>query len=217
MYNFTLKKQCTPFLLLICSLFIPQVMPQVFAQTQTSTHATRANAVPAKVKNENFPKKIQVEGVTLSLNGLGTRYKAIFKVYELGLYTTSKASTWQEVINASGPKKLEFVALRELSTTDLGQLFYKGIKENNSPALYLKHATSALRMSEIASGRSKIMPGETFSIEFVPGKGLTFYVMDKPQGTAIGDAEFFAMVLGIWLGPVPADYMLKDALLGVAK
>jgi hypothetical protein len=39
--------------------------------------------------------------------------------------------------------------------------------------------------------------------------------MDKPQGAAIGDAEFFAMILRIWLGPIPADYKLKDALLSV--
>jgi hypothetical protein len=51
----------------------------------------------------------------------------------------------------------------------------------------------------------------------VPGKGTTFYIAEKPQGAAIGDAEFFAMILRIWLGPVPVDFMLKDALLGIGK
>jgi Chalcone isomerase-like len=213
MYHTAMRKQFIPSSLLICSL----LTAQVFAQAQTSASTARTVTLPAKAKNENFPKQIQVEGVKLNLNGLGTRFKAIFKVYDLGLYTTTKASTLQEVINAPGPKKLEFVALREISTTDIGQLFYRGIKENNSAALYLKHSTSALRMSEIASSHSKIMPGESFSMEFVPGKGLTFYIMGKAQGAAIGDAEFFAMVLGIWLGPVPADYLLKEALLGVVK
>lgn len=190
-------------------------MPQVFAQS--GAQAVRNASATPKVKAENFPKQTQVEGVKLTLNGLGTRYKAIFKVYDMGLYTSSKASTLQEVLNTAGPKKLEFVAQRELSTTDMGQLFYRGIKENSTPAQYLKHATSALRISEVASGRSKLMPGDRFSMEFVEGKGLTFSIMDKPQGAPIGDAEFFAMVLGIWLGPVPADFMLKDALLGIAK
>jgi Chalcone isomerase-like len=217
MYNFAAKKHHIQIFKVICSLLTLHLTSHVFAQTQASTPTPRASAAPAKTKSENFPKQIQVEGVKLTLNGQGTRFKAIFKVYEMGLYTTNKTSTWQDVINAPGPKKLEFVALRELSTTDIGQLFYRGIKENNSAALYLKHATSALRLSEIASGRSKIMPGESFSMEYVPGKGLTFFIMDKQQGTAVGDAEFFAMVLGIWLGPVPADYMLKDALLGIAK
>ncbi len=205
----SIKKQIICFCLILCSSVIQQVL------AQSSTNSARSAPAVAKSKAENFPKQIQVEGVKLSLNGLGTRYKAIFKVYDMGLYTTAKASTLQEVLNTPGPKKLEFVALRELSTTDLGQLFYRGIKENSTPAQYLKHSTSAIRISEVASGRSKIMPGESFSMEFVHGKGLTFSIMDKPQGAPIGDAEFFAMVLSIWLGPVPADYKLKDALLSV--
>lgn len=200
----------------LAALLCFSTLPQAFAQTAVNAATTARSSVPAAgAKVERFPKQTQVEGVKLTLNGLGTRYKAIFKVYDMGLYTTTKASTLQEVLNAPGPKKLEFVALRELSTTDLGQLFYRGIKENSSPAQYLKHAVSALRISEVASSRSKIMPGESFSMEFVQGKGLTFSILDKPQGAPIGDAEFFAMVLSIWLGPVPADYKLKDALLSV--
>lgn len=211
MQSLSVIKQFVCIFLFLCSLF----NPQVFAQS--GAHTVRGAPMSTKVKAENFPKQIQVEGVKLNLNGVGTRYKAIFKVYDMGLYTSEKATTLQEVLSTLGPKKIEFVALRELSTTDLGQLFYRGIKENSTPAQYLKHATSALRISEVASGRSKLMPGDRFSMEFVEGKGLTFSIMDKPQGAPIGDAEFFAMVLGIWLGPVPADFMLKDALLGIAK
>jgi Chalcone isomerase-like len=205
------KKQFIFICLLICS----SVIPQVFAQTSTNT--VRSTTASAKSKVENFPKQIQVEGVKLSLNGLGTRYKAIFKVYDMGLYTTSKVTTLQDVIAAPGPKRLHFVALRELPGTDLGILFLRGMRENSSPELNTKYAASANRLVEIFSGKSKLIPDESFSIEFVPGKGTTFYIMDKPQGAAIGDAEFFAMILRIWLGPVPADYKLKDALLGAAS
>ncbi|MEQ1536437.1 MAG: chalcone isomerase family protein [Burkholderiaceae bacterium] len=207
----TVKKQFIFICLLICS----SVIPQVFAQS--STNAVRNTTAPTKTKAENFPKQIQVEGVKLSLNGLGTRYKAIFKVYDMGLYTTSKVTTLQDVIAAPGPKRLHFVALRELPGTDLGILFLRGMRENSSPELNTKYAASANRLVEIFSGKSKLIPDESFSIEFVPGKGTTFYIMDKPQGAAIGDAEFFAMILRIWLGPVPADYKLKDALLGAAS
>jgi hypothetical protein len=185
----------------------------VAAATPQASQSSNSTAATA----ERFPKQIQVEGVSLSLNGMGTRYKAIFKVYDMGLYTTKKVATLDDVVSAPGPKKLQFTALREISTTEIGQLFYRGIKENNSAELNLKHAASALKMSEIASGRAKILPGENFSIEFVPGKGLSFYVMDKQQGNSFGDGEFFAMVLGIWLGNVPADYRLKEALLGGQK
>jgi Chalcone isomerase-like len=205
------KKRFIGISLLLCSA----VMSQAFAQSAATT--PRTQVVQTTEQAERFPKQIQLEGVKLALNGLGTRYKAIFKVYDMGLYTSAKAGTMQEAINASGPKKLQFVAHREISTSELGRLFYQGIKDNNSPELNLKHIASAARLSDIASVRSKILPGENFSMEFVPGKGLTFFVMDKPQGPAIGDAEFFAMVMKIWLGNVPADYLLKDALLGIPK
>jgi Chalcone isomerase-like len=205
------KQQVISVCLFICS----SIIPQVFAQSSTNTVQITPGSV--KVKTENFPKQIQVEGTKLALNGLGTRYKAIFKVYDMGLYTTAKSTTLQEAINAAGPKKLQFVAHREISTSELGRLFYQGIKDNNSTEMNLKHMVSATRLSDIASVRSKILPGESFSIEYIPGKGMIFSVMDKPQGPAIGDAEFFSMVLKIWLGNTPADFMLKDALLGIQK
>ena len=208
------KKRFIGIGLLLCTA----VTSQAFAQSASTTPSTaRTQAVQATEKAERFPKQIQLEGVKLALNGLGTRYKAIFKVYDMGLYTSAKAGTMQEAINAPGPKKLQFVAHREISTSEIGRLFYQGIKDNNSAELNLKHMASAARLSDIASVRSKILPGESFSMEFVPGKGLTFFVMDKPQGPAIGDAEFFSMVMKIWLGNVPADYLLKDALLGIPK
>ena len=211
MRSLSIKKQ----FIYTCLLIISTTIPQVFAQS--GANPVRVTPMPVKVKTENFPKQIQLEGAKLALNGLGTRYKAIFKVYDMGLYTSTKVGTMQEAINAPGPKKLQLMAHREISTNELGRLFYQGLRDNNSAELNLKHTVSSARLSELASVRSKILPGETFSIEYVPGKGMTWFVMDKAQGPAFGDAEFFAMVLRIWLGPVPADFMLKDALLAIPR
>jgi hypothetical protein len=50
-------------------------------------------------------------------------------------------------------------------------------------------------------------------MEYLPGKGTTFYIEGQPQGAPLGDAEYFGMVLRIWLGSVPVDHQLKEALL----
>lgn len=219
MFNSVKKTSSIQFPAICCALVCMLSLSNAWSQTNaTTSRASNAQASSEKAeKAENFPKQIQLEGTKLTLNGFGTRYKAFFKVYDMGLYTSAKASTMQEAINAPGPKKMQFVALRDISTNELGRLFYQGIKDNNSPDLHIKHMTSATRLSEIASVRSKIFAGESFSMEFIPGKGTTFAVMDKPQGAAVGDAEFFAMVMKIWLGNIPADYTLKDALLGLPK
>jgi hypothetical protein len=36
----------------------------------------------------------------------------------------------------------------------------------------------------------------------------------KVQGEPFKEPEFFKAMMSIWLGPVPADHTLKDALLG---
>jgi hypothetical protein len=161
-----------------------------------------------------FPPTQQVQGTTLSINGSGTRYKVIFKLYDMALYTPRKVKTAEDLLALPGPKRLNFVALRDLPGTDLGLVFIKGLSSNATPDLVQKHTASSTRLIEIFSGRSKLVAGDTFAMEYVPGKGTTFYIQDQPQGAAIGDAEFFNMVLKIWVGPVPADFKLKDALLG---
>ena len=161
-----------------------------------------------------FAPTQQVQGTTLSINGAGTRYKVVFKLYDMALYTSRKVLTSEELLALSGPKRLNFVALRELPGTDLGLAFIKGLSSNATPELVQKHTASSTRLIDIFSGRSRLVAGDTFAMEYVPGKGTTFYIQDQAQGAPVGDAEFFNMVLKIWVGPVPADFKLKDALLG---
>lgn len=69
----------------------------------------------------------------MELNGAGVRYKAVFKVYAAGLYLTKKAATAEEVMVATGPKRLSITMLREIDSAELGKLFTRGV-EDNSPA-----------------------------------------------------------------------------------
>ncbi len=51
-------------------------------------------------------------------------------------------------------------------------------------------------------------------IDWVPGTGTVITVKGVPQGEPFKEPEFFNALLRIWLGPNPADWKLKDALLG---
>lgn len=176
--------------------------------------AGSALAAPTTTK---FEPQLEVQGTKLQLNGAGTRYKAIFKVYDMGLYTTKKVGTAAELLALPGAKRLQFTALRELPGTDLGRLFLKGMSDNSPKEAVQRHALASARLIEVFSGRSKMMPGESFAMEYVPGKGTTFYILGKAQGDPVGDDEFFQMVLKIWVGESPADTQLRDALLGRDK
>lgn len=162
-----------------------------------------------------FESTAQLLGTTLQLNGSGTRYRVMFRVYDLALYLPRKAGTAEAVVDMTGPKRLAFVALRDLPGTDLGLAFIKGLQANNSGDAVQRHATASTRLIEIFSGKAKLSNGDSFAMDYLPGKGTQFYILGQPQGAPVGDAEFFGMVLRIWLGPQAVDNALRDALLGV--
>ena len=151
---------------------------------------------------------------TVQLNGAGVRYKAVFKVYTAGLYLEKKASTPQEVASQRGPKRLSITMLREIDSTELGKLFSRGMEDNMDRAAFSRIVPGVLRMSQIFSEHKKLQPGDQFMIDWIPGTGTVITVKGKPQGEPFKEPEFFNALLGIWLGNLPADFKLKDALLG---
>jgi hypothetical protein len=161
-----------------------------------------------------FDGTASVQGATLAMNGSGTRYRLMFKVYEMALYLPRKAGGVDAVLNMDGPKRLAFVAQRDIPGTDLGLAFIKGLQANNTNDQVQRHASSSTRLIEIFSGKPKLATGDTFAMDYLPGKGTQFYIQGQAQGAPVGDAEFFAMILRIWLGPQAVEPALKDALLG---
>lgn len=191
------------------------VAPQRAAWAASLVLATLAFVPPARAAGPFDPMQ-NVQGTELQLNGAGTRYKAIFKVYDLALYSSRKVKSLDELMALPGPKRLSFIALRDLPGTDLGLSFIKGLSNNSTPEQIRKHTPSSTRLIDIFSGRPKVAAGDTFAMEYVPGKGTTFFIKGVAQGAPVGDDEYFGMILRIWLGQVPVDYKLKEALLGIA-
>src|SRR5436190_17971281 len=152
--------------------------------------------------------------VPLHLNGAGVRYKAVFKVYAAGLYLNTKAATSEAVLASNGPRRLHIVMLREIDANELGKLFTKGMEQNASREEFSKVIPGVIRMSDIFSLRKRLLPGEYFTIDYVPGTGSVISVMGKPASDPIKEPEFFNPLMKIWLGKNPADAQLKDLLLG---
>ena len=51
-------------------------------------------------------------------------------------------------------------------------------------------------------------------MNLVPGSGLRVLVDGAQKGRDIAGDDFYNALLKIWLGPNPADWKLKDAMLG---
>lgn len=173
--------------------------------------AASAEVTLSGVKYED---SIDVKGTRLQLNGAGIRYKGPFKVYAAGLYVTKKAGSTEEILALPGAKRMTVVMLRDIDASELGKLFVRGVEDNMDKASMAKLIPGLMRMSQIFSDHKNLKSGEQFAIEWVPGYGTTVIVRGVQQGEPFREPEFFNALLRIWLGPVPADWKLKDSLLG---
>ena len=173
-----------------------------------------AAAAPLEVAGVKVDDSVELAGKTLVLNGAGVRTKAIFKVYVAALYLPQKANTPEAVLALQGPKRMHITMVREIDTNELGKLFTRGVEDNTPKSEMSKLIPGLIRMGQIFAEQKKLSPGETFSIDWIPGKGTIITVKGQPQGEPFKEPEFFNALLRIWLGPNPADWRLKDALLG---
>ena len=163
-----------------------------------------------------YSPTVAVGGKDLVLNGAGIRYKFVIKVYTAGLYLGAKAATTEAVLAAPGPRRMHVVMLRDIDANELGRLFTRGMQDNSSREEFGKSIAGTLRLADIFSARKKLLAGDNFSVDWVPGVGTTILVNGKAQGEPIKEPEFYNALLRIWLGPNPAERTLKDALLGHA-
>lgn len=177
--------------------------------------APAALAQARELAGVRFEPTLNLAGSRLLLNGAGIRYKAFFKVYAAGLYLGSKATTPAAVYAQTGPRRIHIVMLRDIDANELGRLFTRGIEDNTTRQEFVALVPGTLKMSDIFSARRRLAAGDAFSADWIPGTGMVVRVNGAPLGEPIKEPEFYNALLRIWLGQSPADFMLKDALLGL--
>ncbi len=177
--------------------------------------AGAAMSAPVEINGVKVEDSVDVRGNKLALNGAGTRYKGPFKVYVAGLYTGKKASSLEEVVALPGAKRLHATMVRDIDASELGKLLYRGVEDNMGKAEMSKLVPGLIKMSELFSAHKNLKSGDTFTIDWIPGTGTTITVKGKVDGEVFKEPEFFKALMSIWLGHAPADWKLKDALLGV--
>ena len=173
-----------------------------------------ALAAPMEVAGVKLDDPIDVHSAKLQLNGAGIRYKAVFKVYVAAMYLPKKAATPEEVYAMPGPKRISITLLRDIDSNELGKGFTTAFTENTPKGEMSKLIPGLIRMGQLFADQKKLSAGEGFTIDWIPGTGTVISVKGKPQGEPFKELEFFNALVRIWLGPQPADWKLKDAMLG---
>jgi hypothetical protein len=182
-----------------------------------SAWAQSAAPTGIEVSGVRYAPTVVVGPSTLQLNGAGVRYKAVFKVYAAGLYLGTKATTPEAVLAAPGAKRLHVVMLRDIDANELGKLFTDGMQKNATREEFGKSIPGTLKLAEVFAAKKRLVAGDAFSVDFVPGTGTVVSINGKAATDVIAEPVFFTALMKIWLGANPADWQLKDALLGQSK
>jgi hypothetical protein len=174
-----------------------------------------ALAATTEIAGVKVEDSAMVGGAKLPLNGAGIRYKGPFKVYVADLYVGKKVASLDELVAAPGPKRLTMTMLREVEAGPFGKLLTRGMEDNNPKSEISRLVPGLIRMGDIFSANKVLIPGDTILLDWIPGTGLVVTAKGKVQGEPFKEPEFYKALMSIWLGGVPADFKLKDALLGV--
>ena len=177
--------------------------------------AAATAAVAVELAGVKVEDAVTVSGTKLQLNGAGIRYKGPFKVYVGDLYTTRRVSSLDELIAAPGPKRLSMTFLRDINSAEFGKLLTRGMEDNVSKQELSKIIPGMIKMGDIFAANKSFAPGDVCSLEWDPAKGLSVYAKGKLQAEPFKDPAFYRALMSIWFGNTPADWKLKDELLGV--
>ena len=119
-----------------------------------------------------------------------------------------EGSVFEELVSPCVP------LLRDTDATELGRLSTRGVEDNTPRQDLSRLIPGLLRMGEMFAQQKRLNAGDTFSVDWQPGTGAVVTVRGRVQGEPFREPEFFNALLRIWLGPQPADWRLKELLLG---
>jgi hypothetical protein len=163
------------------------------------------------VNGVTFTDTVTVAGQTLVLNGVALRKKAIFKVYQAGLYLPAKSSDADAILAADEPRRMVMQFLRDVGKDKMCEAWNEAL-ENNTP-----DASAELKadFTTLCGYMVDIKDKQQMVFSYVPGTGTEVRVADEEKGTIAGKA-FADALYKAWIGPKPGPGEgFKKNLLGV--
>lgn len=201
------------------------VMPRRMTILSKLRSFLRPSAAIALIAGTSFATTLDVGGVkiqdsiaiynnTLLLNGAGIMPGGKTPLYAAHIYSKTKFTTLDALVTASGPKRLTLTAIREVDTGPILKMLSRSVEATAAKGDMAKLIPGMMNIGNVFKTNRVLKPGEVMSLDWIPITGLVIYIGGKMQGDPIREPELFRAAMGVWMGEVPADAKLKDALLG---
>ena len=157
-------------------------------------------------------KIILANNTKLKLNGAGIRSKFFFEIYVAALYVTQPVlnSTERVLTDTKAKRMLMHFLYDEVSKEKLNGGWQDGFENNLDEKTY---AGLKPRLDNFKTFFETVNKGDVIHLDYIPGQGTKVSINSVEKG-AIEGQDFHQALMKVWLGEEPADWSLKDALLG---
>jgi hypothetical protein len=190
-------------LLLLGRLFANPGLPVLASAGQDTSETMTRDGV-------SLPRRLDLEGHALILNGTATRKKFIVKVYVAGLYLPARESDAEKILGADEPRHLVMQFVHDVDKGKMCNAWNEALANNTPDA----SAELKAQFETLCGYMEDIKKGEQFAFTYLPGEGTRVQVKGAPKGTIEGKA-FADALFKAWIGPKPGPGEgFKKQLLG---
>lgn len=156
-----------------------------------------------------LPDKVDVNGRSLVLNGMGLRKKLVIKVYVGALYLPQKEKAAAKVLGADTPRRMALHFLYDVDKEQMCEAWSEGLEANTPNA----SADVKKAFGTLCTWMDGVGKGQKLFLTYLPGEGTRVELGGKVKGTLPGKAVADA-ILATWIGsdPAPGADFKKDVL-----
>jgi hypothetical protein len=170
------------------------------------------------VEGASFEDAVTIGGQRLILNGVGVAMQLIEKVHVSALYLQAPQTDPVQLLGMVGPKRIETVFLRKVSSRALTRFFVNGMRSSAEARSLMQHISDVARFGELFSKGGDRNAGDRIAMDWVPGRGLEARVSGQLVEPVVNNEVVFRLLLDLYTG-ASANKRLREGLLagGPAK
>lgn len=178
-----------------------------------------AQAEPGPLLYEGLalPRRIELHGATLVLNGAGIRAVAWLKGYVAALYLAAPAATAADAVAAPGPKRIRMHMLQDAPAAEFVKAVRKGVTRNVQPDELARLEDRLHAFELIVDGIGQVRRGDIVDLDLDPAQGLRLLHNGRQRGEPLRGGDFYAALLLSFVGQRPYDRKLRDGMLGALR
>lgn len=171
-------------------------------------------AQAGELEGVQLPDSATVAGQALTLNGMGLRTRAFFKVYVAGLYVPARSTDGTALMTQAGAKRVVFALKRDVAAETFSKALNDGIRDRSTPEQLAALQARMDRFDEAILSIKEVKEHDQVFLDFVPSVGTSIIHNGKAVGEPISGDDFFRAILNLFVGPKPVQDSLKEGLVG---